>query len=453
MNGDFMKKLFMMFFSIFVFFAFYDSVYASIDSKNAELECIYANGIVIGLSYDQTLGKNTVYVKDYPVSKTSIINGDPVSNISFVNPETVRGTLMSNMACPEKVYYATPWERVKQEAKDGDKLLDVDEIITYRGVYSFVPISAKDFEKYTTKGWWIFSSTTQDAGLVAISGTNIGNSSTYATIPLVGERVYLIDDIGDGYGHTYKLKTENEQAVGSAKYAQIYRGKGWYFIQVGRVITSLIGSSQPSSQYLCIKPSVTTQESDRGEAVYKFSSKRHTIYNTSTPSCGDGYLLYERTTESCNVTIGKPKESFCDKYSNTAFVLIDIIKIMQILVPAVVIIFTGFEIGKIVIAGNIEEELPKRKKSIFIRLVVMVAFFLLPVIVQLIISLAEGVSILDVSCLFNNGVMVDRNEDLTDDNCVDDSNVGIGGENSGGGNFGPNGPNGNVDSDVKTENK
>ena len=102
------------------------------------------------------------------------------------------------------------------------------------------------------------------------------------------------------------------------------------------------------------------------------------------------------------------------------------------------------------LAGNIEEELPKRKKSIVIRLIVMIAFFFLPLIVQLIVSLAEGVNILDVSCLFNNGEQV-RNEDLGDFNCVDESN-GNGG-NPSGGNGGNAGGGGKPDNNVNQENK
>jgi hypothetical protein len=76
---------------------------------------------------------------------------------------------------------------------------------------------------------------------------------------------------------------------------------------------------------------------------------------------------------------------------------------MQVLVPALTIVLTGIEIGRIVVAGNLEEELPKRKKSIIVRGIIMVTFLFLPLITQLIINLAEGVEILNVSCLFNNG--------------------------------------------------
>lgn len=440
------KSLLFVLFIIFLLVVNND-VYALVDQKNAEIECVYANGIVIGMSYDKSLNKNTAYVKEYPVSKTATIDGDPVSNVSLYS---VSGTINSlkNFSCPNRVYYWIGWEITEEVTKNEDgKTVDKDVVKTFKGVYSFSTSGVTaSFKKEKKTGWWIFSTTVPTGGTVQVTGTNVDQYDQYVGIQLVGERIYLTDDIEDnGYGHTYKLYTENEQAVGSSKYAQIYQGTKNY-IQVGKIITRLYGASG-NEEYLCIDPSITTQDSNRGEMSYKFSSIRHKVSVPNGKTCSTG-LLYVRTTETCKPNFKDPGESFCDKYSNTAFVLIDIIKIMQILVPAIVIILTGIEFGKIVLSGNIEEELPKRKKSIVIRLIVMIAFFFLPLIVQLIVSLAEGVNILDVSCLFNNGEQV-RNEDLGDFNCVDESN-GNGG-NPGGGNGGNAGGGGKPDNNVNQE--
>ena len=362
-----MKKWLLVIFTIICFFIVDNDVHAFVNKTNAEIECIYANGVVIGMSYDKTAGKNTAYVKEYPVTKTSIIDGNPVSNVSLYSVDATVSSL-NNLSCPATVSYWIGWELHLNETYDAwGNVIDEDVSKSYRGVYSYsnhAKVTAS-LTKIETSGWWIFKSTSATAGVIPVTGTNIGATSPYATIPLVGERIYLIDDIGsDGYGHTYKLYTENEQAVGSSKYVQIYKGTNNY-IQVGKVITKLQGANA-NAEYLCIEPSVTTQDSDRGETAYKFSSIRHKVHASTSKTCSSGQL-YVRTTESCKTIIPENKESFCDRYSNTAFVLIDIIKIMQILVPAIVIIFTGIEIGRIVLAGNIEEELPKRKKSIFIR--------------------------------------------------------------------------------------
>ena len=57
-----MKKWLLVIFTIICFFIVDNNVYAAVNKKNAEIECIYANGVVIGMSYDKTSGKNTAYV-------------------------------------------------------------------------------------------------------------------------------------------------------------------------------------------------------------------------------------------------------------------------------------------------------------------------------------------------------------------------------------------------------
>ena len=84
-----MKKLLLVIFSLITFLLVNEDVYAIIDDKNAEIECIYANGIVIGMGYEKTQEKYTAYVKDYPISKTSVIDGEQVSNISLYNVSNV----------------------------------------------------------------------------------------------------------------------------------------------------------------------------------------------------------------------------------------------------------------------------------------------------------------------------------------------------------------------------
>ena len=90
---------------------------------------------------------------------------------------------------------------------------------------------------------------------------------------------------------------------------------------------------------------------------------------------------------------------------NTVIILKQIIGAMQIMVPVLLIILTAVEIGRIVVAGNLEEELPKHKKSIVVRFVVAVAFFFLPLLINLFLRLMyangfEVIQISDIDCLF-----------------------------------------------------
>jgi len=92
--------------------------------------------------------------------------------------------------------------------------------------------------------------------------------------------------------------------------------------------------------------------------------------------------------------------SVCELLPETAVVLADIISWARYIVPAFLIILTGIDISRIVVSGNIEEELPKRKKTIFIRLIVAAVFFFLPIIVQLLLSIVTEYDYGDISCIW-----------------------------------------------------
>ncbi len=90
--------------------------------------------------------------------------------------------------------------------------------------------------------------------------------------------------------------------------------------------------------------------------------------------------------------------------TKTVIIIQNIIRILQIGVPALVIVLIGIDITKMVLSGNLDEELPKKKKSIIIRLVIMVAFFFTPLFAKLIIQLlnASGVNIGDIECIIKS---------------------------------------------------
>lgn len=424
-----------LFFILTIFLSLFfmcDDVEAYLRGTNTEIECIYGNGVVASLSYDAAQKKYSAYIKEYPAQKTVVIDGDPITNISFYN-EDFAAEHLKTLTCPSEIRYWIAWEYTNEENTEK----------TFRGVYSFDWCATKgaNNEKICDEGdqgitqalqtrksgWWPFAKGEITGGTIPVTGTGlIEQALPDAIIPLIGERLYIVDRISDDtYWHTYKIDVDDEdnQAVGTNKYLQVYNiagGEAAY--QIGSTITTNLNGTSAEvfhSKYLCVKESKIITDASRGDTNKKIIGVKHDVKtSTERGTCSSGYVKYVRTTDVCKINVGTNRESFCDKYTNTAYVLIDIIKIMQILVPALVIILTGIEIGRIVVAGNIEEELPKRKKSMIIRFIVMIAFLFLPVITQLIISLAEGVSILDVSCLFNDGKAV-VNETLDEKNCVD----------------------------------
>ena len=82
----------------------------------------------------------------------------------------------------------------------------------------------------------------------------------------------------------------------------------------------------------------------------------------------------------------------------------NIINIMQILVPVLMIALTGFDIGKLVLSGNLDEELPKKKTVIIVRFCLTAFFFFLPLITGLIIDGlmdAGVVGVVEIDCVLN----------------------------------------------------
>lgn len=416
-------------------------VEAKINAKNAEIECVYANGVVIGMNYDPVSGLNNAYVKDYPLSATVEIDFQTISDFSIYDIEEAV-TELSDLTCPPHVGYWIAWQvGTSGEEEEGNR--------AYRGVYAFHYLDQSEQQyitalltQTTKSGWWIFSSTTQSAGTIDVrfKNSNVCNNNAAncdearpeARIPLVGERVYLTDNIGDdAYSHTFKTySNDGNEAVANSRYIQfLVKDNGQYLLQIGQTLTGVDGvddkfrnnilNNYSMDVYICVKESLLSQDASRGDSSYKFDSIRHKVQASSKDgTCPTGYVKYKRTTEVCKIDVESSAGSFCDKYSNTARELINIIKILQFLVPILVIVFTAIEIARIVIAGNIEEELPKRKKSIIIRFIVMIAFFFLPLMTQIVISLVEGVSILDVSCLFEDPTS-SSNQELSNENCVD----------------------------------
>ena len=433
-----MKKRIFLILILIALFMVSNNVYAlGIAATTANIECVYGNGIATKLTHyrgsDNNLKFNaTLY--NYPVVPSVIIDGDEIGNFSFYNTDHAQKNLQSTMQCPDKIRY---WKVISFDGEDGEDGNDYN----LNGIYSFTWCTDQPLEQNCSHATNAYISEALKTGFnngwfnntlsfpIKVTGINLiptDANTPEGVIPLVGERIKITGNV-DGYLATYKLVSdEPQQAINTNKYLQLYQDgvkskSNKIYAQVGKVITSIKYFNYTSSEYeyVCVAESTEQSDTTSGQSGVVFSRARHEISKPKRDTRGKLYCtndanLYKRTTEICEVNPGGDNSagSFCDKYPNIAFVLIDIIQIMQILVPAVVIVFTGIEVGRIVIAGNIEEELPKRKKSIIIRFIVMIAFLFLPIITQLIVSLVEGVSILDVGCLFKGDNITNNDNDL-----------------------------------------
>ncbi len=81
---------------------------------------------------------------------------------------------------------------------------------------------------------------------------------------------------------------------------------------------------------------------------------------------------------------------FCDVVMpETAKTLSKIIDVIQIFVPVLLIVLCGLDVAKVVISGNIDEDLPKQRKKIIIRFISAMVIFFLPLIVSLALEIVR----------------------------------------------------------------
>ena len=159
-----------------------------------------------------------------------------------------------------------------------------------------------------------------------------------------------------------------------------------------------INNPQPENQVINNAPSLLTSYS--GIKRFYISDNQNDCYDENdNKACAAFKFLGER-----NGGDEDSKNKLCEKLGNELVTIIqDIVATMQIVVPGLVIILTGIDIGKLVVSGNLDEELPKKKKTIIIRIIVMAIFFFLPTLTDLIIKLLKDADLIGVEyveCIF-----------------------------------------------------
>lgn len=375
-----------------------DSV--SLIDNDYELTCVYDDGAEL------TISKNGVYLLN-----TSIDSFSPSSeNIKFFlasdqKPE-VGGSyekLLDGGKCPSKLYIYSISKKKDQSDESDDEKGNNYYYSTRDNIDADIGGSSCGF--LGRKCWF------------GGEGDPIAKKED-KTATLISEEAFLLSSKN-------ALICDYETASTGKNLSQtisIYSFSNMAFIEVGNrttiydgTITSCpqaLGSDEmknnnPYKKYIYVNDSSPQVIADTGASTkYYYNSIRFYV-STNADECKN-----KNDGKSCRVLqyIGSrndnasnpSKDEVCKLLGNkTLTLLANIFKALQIIVPALVIIFIGIDISKMVLSGNLDEELPKKKKSIIIRLVVMVLFFFIPAIAGLIIKLLNDtgvVNIGDIEC-------------------------------------------------------
>ena len=387
----FKKHIFIFLFLIIgIFFVGVDEVKAGeLNWDNVTIECIYEDGG----AYTVNIGKGATNRNAYNLntSKTNSENSKIGDETYVNNPYNA-----SSHTCMSTLIRGT----INQQ---------IEGVITGVTYFKFgdtgVSFNESDFDGLS--GWTSFWTGELTAAQIKENVEKVDEAYS-----LVSER-YILSDSAGIPDYTLTYTQSSKQAIGSTQYI--------YFMFYGNTIIA----ETPTKTTLLIKGkeyfdgiSVNSENEvvgiEDGHTIFINNPEARTNTDSSymvSYSYLAGQVRYEVSEKSStthnreyvlfNTGLGtgdNPGNDLCSEIMpETALVIRDIIKYAQILVPVFLIVLTGLDIGKIVVAGNIEEDLPKQKKKIIGRLVATIVFFFLPLIATLLIDMLKETGAVNAS--------------------------------------------------------
>ncbi len=207
------------------------------------------------------------------------------------------------------------------------------------------------------------------------------------------------------YSNVILLEKNDRVTILDGEIAEAFKNVNVYVKNNGEtVVTGL----DPKYENIYINsPEPVAVTNSASTISYKFNSgqTRYSFSTSQDSTHSEHYILTDKVPDNGDMV----DNSLCDdNLKNTAPIVRKIIGILQILMPALVIVLTSLEIGKIVINGNIDEELPKRRKNIIARLIVVAVFLFLPLLTRVFVNVIKSTGaknvefIKDIGCLFED---------------------------------------------------
>lgn len=383
---------------------------ASLTSNDYELICNYRNGTELTITKDDVyIINNSLSVSSKtPVSPDFFLASDQQNIVETSTGEVTeykQDALLHNYKCPKRLYGYTVKGKHDESLSDQEQKDLKKKDMFYYGTRSDLAVEIGGI----SCSWWF---------LWLDCGSENASRRPEIDTSLVSEQGYVITS-KDVKICDYKVDTESNAGVGST--ASLYLFSNINFLEISGYSTPVDGTPSacpagpdPGGIIYINDPtpkassgsSIAAQVSYRSDKFFYATNASECKAKNDNKDCQQFVFIGERGPE-CDPAVEEcpvPQTSVCDVLGNKTIEIIqEIIGALQIVVPVLVIGLTGFEIGRIVIAGNLDEELPKRRKAIIIRFVVMVFFFFLPLLSNLIIQLlydAGFIEIGNIACLF-----------------------------------------------------
>lgn len=357
------KALYLVIF-VLMFFALKENTYAiSLDRNYYVTECIFSDGSLITRTSEKEYeGRRSWYNDSYDRSIYNLM-GAKTQDAASGGTLEFHKTMNLQQNCPSKIYIVD-YNDVKHISFE-DKLIpsDLDE---------------------TNSGWCKFWGCTSGNVKEAQAAIDVAIEGS-----LVSER-YILNGSAPDPDETIYFVMPAEQASGNNAYIKIHFYGSTALLEKDGRITQLkeFPDNIKTLETVYLNDADPTATTSSAGAVSYYFTKGQVRYALSATQTGVYKYAYEKTEPPEDS--GVSKSSLCDvRLKNTSPILRDGIKYMQIIVPILIILLTSLDIGKIVMTGNVEEELPKRKKLIIGRAIVALSFFFLPLFIKMGISLLK----------------------------------------------------------------
>lgn len=378
----------------------------NLQMKDLTLECIYSDG---GLYTSSFSGTDDNGNDKYTVNRTSYnLEGVDNNTANKGSSTYIVNSLYVGNKCKESLYVSSI--NLAAETEADEESGDSDSPVNFHKFGS--RLEPDDIG--ASNSWWdyLWPGRGGDADKV--------EDADQIKYNLVSERYDLKSDAPEPNAIVYYVQ-KAEQVAGQNKYVAIMiydnvilmkkddrvtRLEGEFSLYQGvtRNSDDTLSKEVPEEIYInSPEPQASTNTSSTVSYRFFDNQKTFSVSKTKDSTHVNKYTLTDDVSDS-DLEKGN---ALCDEILvNTSPYLKQVIKGIQILVPVFLIILTALDIGKIVLTGNIDEELPKRKKIILARFVVAIVFFFLPLFINmmtdwLIDSGAENADSIEyINCLF-----------------------------------------------------